>query len=326
MAKFKTRARTVDMLGRQQIANISTAISELFKNAYDAYADHAEVDYFRSDNLLVIRDDGVGMTPQEFEDHWLVLGTESKYAPHGEKINAYRPPGKQKRAIVGEKGIGRLAIALLGPQVLILTRAERDGEVHDLVMCYIHWGLFEISGVNLEDIEIPIKVIPGRRLPTPDEVQALLKGMAGRVEKLSEGSSDPLFRQILNDISDFQLDPQDTDEFLGGLSLEHGKCGTHFYVAPADEGIAQEIEREREREKESKEFTKFLLGFSNSVFRESPPPPIQTAFRYRRTDTEYEDIIDEGEFFTQEELNAADHRVSGKFDEYGQFQGRCKDL
>ena len=36
---FRTRARTVDMLGRQQIAGIPTAISELFKNAHDAYAD-----------------------------------------------------------------------------------------------------------------------------------------------------------------------------------------------------------------------------------------------------------------------------------------------
>ncbi len=107
------------MLGRQQIANVSTAISELYKNAHDAYADHAEVDFFRTDNLLVIRDNGVGMTPQEFEDRWLVLGTESKYAPKGQKVDTYRPPKKAERAIMGEKGIGRLAIALLGRQVLI---------------------------------------------------------------------------------------------------------------------------------------------------------------------------------------------------------------
>ena len=75
------------MLGRQQIANVSTAISELFKNAYDAYANDAEVDYFRSDKLLVIRDNGVGMTPEEFEERWLVLGTESKYAPTAGKPN-----------------------------------------------------------------------------------------------------------------------------------------------------------------------------------------------------------------------------------------------
>ena len=43
-ATFKARARTLDMLGRQQIAGIPTAISELFKNAHDAYADRVEVD------------------------------------------------------------------------------------------------------------------------------------------------------------------------------------------------------------------------------------------------------------------------------------------
>ena len=38
-AQFTASARTVEMLGRQQIAGIPNAISELFKNAYDAYAD-----------------------------------------------------------------------------------------------------------------------------------------------------------------------------------------------------------------------------------------------------------------------------------------------
>ena len=46
MAKFKTSARTLDLLGRQQIAGIPTAINELFKNAHDAYADFAEIDSY----------------------------------------------------------------------------------------------------------------------------------------------------------------------------------------------------------------------------------------------------------------------------------------
>ena len=67
MAQFKTRARALDLLGRQQIAGIPTAINELIKNAYDAYADHFDVDYFRSDKLLILRDDGIGMTKADFE-------------------------------------------------------------------------------------------------------------------------------------------------------------------------------------------------------------------------------------------------------------------
>ena len=79
MATFKTRARTLEMLGRQQIAGMPTAISELFKNAHDAYADRVEIDYYRSDGLFVLRDDGIGMSKDDFESRWLTLGTESKF-------------------------------------------------------------------------------------------------------------------------------------------------------------------------------------------------------------------------------------------------------
>ncbi|MCP3895021.1 MAG: hypothetical protein GY706_10385, partial [Bacteroides sp.] len=174
MARMRASARTVDMLGRQQIANSSTAISELFKNAYDAYARNVEVDYFRSDGLLAIRDNGVGMTRDEFENRWLVLGTESKAVEQGQKVDTYRPEGMSERAVMGEKGIGRLAIALLGRQVLVITRAERSDGAHDLVMCFIHWGLFEINGINLEQIELPIKEVRNGILPSQGNVQELI--------------------------------------------------------------------------------------------------------------------------------------------------------
>ena len=75
---------------------------------------------------------------------------------------------------------------------------------------------------------------------------------------------------------------------------------------------------------DNRDFTKFLLGFSNTVFREVPPPPINTAFRYWPTDAASDDLIGEGEFFTKQELESADHKISGKFDEYGQFRGDIK--
>jgi HSP90 family molecular chaperone len=116
------------MLGRQQIATIQNAISELFKNAYDAYATEVRLDYFedsgpRSQGVICVRDNGVGMTCDDFENKWLVLGTESKVG--SEAANHFRPLDMQKRLITGEKGIGRLAIALLGSQVLVASRALR---------------------------------------------------------------------------------------------------------------------------------------------------------------------------------------------------------
>ena len=39
MAKFRTMARAVDLLGKNQIADLPTAITEIWKNGYDAYGD-----------------------------------------------------------------------------------------------------------------------------------------------------------------------------------------------------------------------------------------------------------------------------------------------
>jgi hypothetical protein len=106
-------------LGRQQIAGTQNAINELFKNAHDAYGKHVRIDFFEDEGTLVIRDDGVGMTREDFEEKWLVLGTESKAAEN--RGLQFRPKGAKLRQITGEKGIGRLAIALLGRQVLVLN-------------------------------------------------------------------------------------------------------------------------------------------------------------------------------------------------------------
>ena len=186
-------------------------------------------------------------------------------------------------------------------------------------MCFIHWELFEQAGLNLDEIEIPIRHFSGPSLPSSDDVEELIGSFRKSIGKISPRIDREALDRILVDLDDFQLDPKDMNEFLGGLSLEDRNTGTHFYVAPADEGIPLEIERERNEG--TKEFTKFLLGFSNAVFREVSPPPIETAFRYWPTDSGFEDIIGEGEFFTCDELSAADHLISGRVDEYGQFKG-----
>lgn len=38
MSKFKTKARTIELLGRKQIRDFVTALAELIKNSYDADA------------------------------------------------------------------------------------------------------------------------------------------------------------------------------------------------------------------------------------------------------------------------------------------------
>jgi hypothetical protein len=244
MAKFKTRARAVDMLGRQQIAGVANAISELFKNAYDAYADNVIVDYFRSDGLFVLRDDGVGMTEEDFLERWLTLGTESKVAGIKGIKKPYEDKKKDPRVIIGEKGIGRLAIAIIGPQVLVLSRAERDDGLRDSVTAFIHWGLFEAPGVNLDDIEIPVGTFPGGKLPSSDDVDAMVDIVRENTKRLEkDGAIEPeIAEKIFADLDVFDPEVDGLVNALGAPGLIDDGRGTHFYILPSNTTIRDDLE------------------------------------------------------------------------------------
>lgn len=328
MANFKTRARAVDMLGRQQIAGIPNAISELFKNAYDAYAQNVIVDFYKSDRLFVLRDDGLGMTQDDFESRWLTLGTESKLISPKGLMPPPKDPFQVPRPIMGEKGIGRLAIAVIGSQVLILTRAKRFTEgsntpiYHDLVAAYIHWGLFTSPGINIEDIEIPIQVFSGGTLPGKDDIFNMVNQVRCNTESLKDRIPSDIFMKIIEDLNKFTFDIEELDTWLEGISLKDvDGHGTHFIIFPADEMILADIEENENGEKASK-LEKALLGFTNTMRPEKDRLPLNVNFRYHKTDDYYDDIIANGEFFTPEDFHTLDHYIEGTFDEYGQFEGK----
>ncbi|KAI4448288.1 hypothetical protein C823_002807 [Eubacterium plexicaudatum ASF492] len=81
MGAFKTKARAIELLGKKQIRDSSTALAELMKNSYDADAEILRVEFITKDikvPCVVICDNGCGMNQNDIEDKWLVLGTDSK--------------------------------------------------------------------------------------------------------------------------------------------------------------------------------------------------------------------------------------------------------
>ncbi|ENZ4138460.1 ATP-binding protein [Enterobacter ludwigii] len=148
---FRTQARTVDHLGREQIADCPTAISELWKNAYDAYARNVSLHLFdEQEPVAAVFDDGHGMNFEEFVNRWLVVGTTSKYE-NNTKDDEDRD-GLPKRTRQGQKGIGRLSSANLGPLLLIVTKRKNT----DFVAALIDWRIFENPYLVLSDIEVPV--------------------------------------------------------------------------------------------------------------------------------------------------------------------------
>lgn len=148
---FRTRARTIDHLGREQIADCPTAVSELWKNAYDAYARSVSLDVYDGEiPIATVADDGHGMSRNDFVDKWLVVGTESKATAEGVHVDDRN--GLSERPRQGQKGIGRLSAAALGRLMLIVSKHRNN----KFTAALIDWRLFENPFLILQDIEIPV--------------------------------------------------------------------------------------------------------------------------------------------------------------------------
>ncbi|PMM52459.1 ATP-binding protein [Vibrio lentus] len=338
MAQMSVSARAVDMLGRQQIAGIPTAIHELFKNAHDAYAKNAEIDYYKNQNLITLRDDGVGMTERDFISKWLTIGTSSKYGVN--RKSEYIPQGMSERKLMGEKGIGRLAIAAIGRQVVALSRAERKNGMHDMVVALIHWSQFEIPDISISDITIPTRTFPEGKLPTDKDLVDMSKELLNNLNALGDQipskvlkliqedsklltfSPENLFKnlqrktvenwnQIQEELAAEQKSDRDQPPVLDGL----GK-GTHFIIMPCDETLPLDV---KSNSNGTTELQKILVGFSNALSKKRDTT-LQTKFRLHQGSAETKELIEDS-FFNLEDAKNADHIVEGSFDEFGQFKG-----
>jgi signal transduction histidine kinase len=177
---FQTKARTLDHLGREQIADCPTAISELWKNSFDAYARSVELDIFDgSQPVAAIVDDGHGMNRREFVDRWLVVGTESKAGDGHTDLEDRN--GLNYRTKQGQKGIGRLSCANLGPLLLVVSKRRKD----DFIASLIDWRLFENPYLNLADVHIPVTEFGAK-----EELFAQLDGLFDQLMENVWGGKD----------------------------------------------------------------------------------------------------------------------------------------
>jgi signal transduction histidine kinase len=321
VAAFKASARTLDLLGRQQIANVPSAINELFKNAYDAYASKVEADLIRPENLLIIRDNGYGMTLDDFEKKWLVLGTDSKM--EGAQASAYRPPEMPLRPVAGEKGIGRLAIGMLGPQALILTKARRADGLHRMIAAFVNWSAFAIPDIDLWDIEVPIEVLDPDCEPTLELTKNLVAKFKASLAKNCLGRrTQGLETLVFEELETFNVDPRFWLESLGGEDFKSDRSGTHFYVRNVASIVWDAIQPDKERA--VPELVRHVLGFTDTMSKSPTDSPMETSLVVHSGPGSYEDLIAESQFWEEDDFASADHEAHGHFDEFGHFDGRIR--
>jgi signal transduction histidine kinase len=145
------------------------------------------------------------MNRSEFEGRWLVVGTESKVS--GQGTPSIDRNGLYVRPRQGQKGIGRLSCANLGPALLLISKRRTA----PFVTALLDWRLFENPFVNLSDIHVPVA-----EFDTKDELFGLLpelaKGLAENVVGGEDEARTSRLRTAWQSYDQLVRDEQEVDE------------------------------------------------------------------------------------------------------------------
>src|SRR2546430_11400834 len=99
---FQISLSVLNHLGRNLYRSFATVLGEAISNAWDADADNVWIYIAVSGDSFWIKDDGIGMTADDFQNKFLKIGYSKR------KTGKSRSPGG--RPFIGRKGMGKLAL------------------------------------------------------------------------------------------------------------------------------------------------------------------------------------------------------------------------
>lgn len=102
-----------------------TVLGEAISNSWDADASNVWIFLDRNKNILVIKDDGVGMTEQDFQDKFLKIGYSKR------KSNIVK--SEKSRPFIGRKGIGKLALLSCAEKISIISKTKKTEYVGGVI-------------------------------------------------------------------------------------------------------------------------------------------------------------------------------------------------
>lgn len=355
---FKARARTIEHLGKGQIADCPTAVSELWKNAYDAYARDVALYTIDGDYPCgALIDNGCGMSLQQIIDNWLVVGTESKTRKNTLEENERFGLGIRKTQ--GEKGIGRLSAAFLSPVTFLVTKKMDN----NYVALLIDWRLFENPYLSFDDVTVPFRefenidslsdVLSGLLIelkknvsfPSKDEDEDEVRHFNHLLtkaawEKFSEDEkavnekSDFITTQdkIINFCDQFKIDPSvfvPWEEILIKVEkIDGGKHGTALFLLELGRDLslltnAGDLAKDNaELSDVEQSLVDTLRAFVNPYILED------LSFSYEiytvKANGYHRQILKQSDVFSKSDFDALEHTVVGYVDEKGWFRGRVK--
>jgi hypothetical protein len=113
---FEISLSVLNHLGRSLYRSFATVLGEAISNSWDADAKNVEIYIDRKKDTFIIKDDGVGMTAEDFQNKFLKIGYSKRKG--GAKVS----PGG--RPFIGRKGIGKLALLSCADEITVISKVK----------------------------------------------------------------------------------------------------------------------------------------------------------------------------------------------------------
>jgi hypothetical protein len=113
---FAISLSVLNHLGRHLYRSFATVLGEAISNSWDADAKNVWIYINRKKNSFLIKDDGIGMTADDFQKKFLKIGYSKRKDGATSSVKG--------RPFIGRKGIGKLALLSCADKITVISKVE----------------------------------------------------------------------------------------------------------------------------------------------------------------------------------------------------------
>src|SRR4051812_38364871 len=122
---FEISLSVLNHLGRSLYRSFATVLGEAVSNAWDADAKNVEIYVDKNKNSFLIKDDGIGMSADDFQNKFLKIGYSKRKG--GQKASSGGRP------FIGRKGIGKLALLSCADKISVISKTRGKAYVGGVI-------------------------------------------------------------------------------------------------------------------------------------------------------------------------------------------------
>ena len=152
---FEISLSVLNHLGRNLYRNFVTVLGEAISNSWDADAENVWIYIDREKENFSIKDDGIGMTADDFQTKFLRIGYSKRKKSEKQEEEKSSPNG---RPYIGRKGIGKLALLSCADRVSVASKTQDGnyvgGSIDNSALDLAITNDLEPSEYPLEDLKL----------------------------------------------------------------------------------------------------------------------------------------------------------------------------